>query len=56
VETVFGDEIRSLSEDEERITVAFDRSPPRRFDLVVGSDGLHSGVRRLVFGPVSLSR
>ena len=23
----------------------------RRFDFVVGADGLHSGVRRLVFGP-----
>jgi 2-polyprenyl-6-methoxyphenol hydroxylase-like FAD-dependent oxidoreductase len=26
------------------------RGPPQRFDLVVGADGLHSGVRRLVFG------
>ena len=34
VETVFGDEIQSLNEDEEGITVEFDRSPPRRFDLV----------------------
>ncbi|MEE4599624.1 monooxygenase, partial [Streptomyces sp. DSM 41524] len=24
---------------------------PRRFDLVVGADGMHSTVRRLVFGP-----
>ncbi len=53
VETVFGDEIQSLNEDEEGITVEFDRSPPRRFDLVVGTDGLHSAVRRLAFGPES---
>lgn len=53
VETVFGDEIQSLNEDEEGITAEFDRSPPRRFDLVVGTDGLHSGVRRLAFGPAS---
>jgi 2-polyprenyl-6-methoxyphenol hydroxylase-like FAD-dependent oxidoreductase len=31
--------------------VIFDRTPPRRFDLVVGADGIHSGVRRLAFGP-----
>lgn len=53
VETVFDDEIQALNEDEEGITVEFDRSPPRRFDLVVGTDGLHSTVRRLAFGPES---
>jgi 2-polyprenyl-6-methoxyphenol hydroxylase-like FAD-dependent oxidoreductase len=31
--------------------VTFDRTAPRRFDLVVGADGLHSTVRRLAFGP-----
>ena len=30
---------------------AFERSPTRRFDLVIGADGLHSNVRRLAFGP-----
>ncbi|HMD63289.1 MAG TPA: FAD-binding domain [Stellaceae bacterium] len=53
VETIVGDEIRSLREDEEGITVEFDHASPRRFDLVVGADGLHSAVRRLVFGPAS---
>src|SRR5438309_186574 len=32
-------------------TVAFERSGPRRFGLVVGADGLHSAVRALAFGP-----
>jgi 2-polyprenyl-6-methoxyphenol hydroxylase-like FAD-dependent oxidoreductase len=33
--------------------VLFESSAPRRFDLVVGADGLHSNVRRLVFGEES---
>ena len=32
---------------------AFERTPARRFDLVIGADGLHSNVRRLAFGPES---
>jgi 2-polyprenyl-6-methoxyphenol hydroxylase-like FAD-dependent oxidoreductase len=31
--------------------VGFERSSPRRFDLVVGAAGLHSNVRALAFGP-----
>ena len=50
VETVFGDEIQALREDRDGVAVEFDRSPPRRFDLVIGADGLHSAVRRLTFG------
>ena len=37
----------------EGVDVVFERSAPRRFDLVIGADGLHSVVRRLVFGPDS---
>jgi 2-polyprenyl-6-methoxyphenol hydroxylase-like FAD-dependent oxidoreductase len=48
VEYVFGDSVTSVSDDGE---VAFERGAPRRFDLVIGADGLHSAVRRLVFGP-----
>ncbi|MEV0368455.1 FAD-dependent monooxygenase [Streptomyces sp. NPDC050636] len=33
------------------VEVTFERSAPRRFDIVVGADGLHSTVRRLAFGP-----
>ncbi|MFF3640704.1 FAD-dependent monooxygenase [Streptomyces sp. NPDC002564] len=50
VEYVFGDSIASLTEDSEGIDVTFERGAPRRFDLVVGADGLHSHTRRLVFG------
>src|SRR3954453_21875047 len=51
VEYVFGDSITDLREDPDGVEVAFERSAPRRFDLVVGADGLHSAVRRLAFGP-----
>ncbi|MEV5961266.1 FAD-dependent monooxygenase [Kribbella sp. NPDC051952] len=47
VEYIFGDSITDISPDGE---VRFEHAPPRRFDLVVGADGLHSNVRRLVFG------
>jgi 2-polyprenyl-6-methoxyphenol hydroxylase-like FAD-dependent oxidoreductase len=50
-EYVFGDSITSLTETASGIHVTFERGAPRTFDLVVGADGIHSNVRRLVFGP-----
>ncbi|MUN35797.1 FAD-dependent monooxygenase [Actinomadura litoris] len=50
-EYVFGDSITSITEDPGGVEVTFEHAAPRRFDLVVGADGLHSNVRRLVFGP-----
>jgi 2-polyprenyl-6-methoxyphenol hydroxylase-like FAD-dependent oxidoreductase len=50
-EMIFGDEIRSLWECEDGIEVELAHRGRRKFDLVVGADGLHSEVRRLVFGP-----
>ncbi len=51
VETIFGDSVRALDDDGARVRVTFDSGRVRDFDLVVGADGLHSQVRRLVFGP-----
>ncbi|KAB8191086.1 FAD-dependent oxidoreductase [Nonomuraea phyllanthi] len=51
VEYVFGDSVRTLEEDGGGVTVSFEGGSTRRFDLVVGADGLHSTVRRLAFGP-----
>lgn len=51
VEVMFGDSIRSLHEDEAGVEVTFDHAPGRRFDLVIGCDGLHSKVRAASFGP-----
>jgi 2-polyprenyl-6-methoxyphenol hydroxylase-like FAD-dependent oxidoreductase len=50
VEYRFGDWIRSLDQHGDGVEVSFEHGPPRRFGLVVGADGLHSGVRRLTFG------
>ncbi|MEV4225373.1 FAD-dependent monooxygenase [Nonomuraea sp. NPDC049725] len=47
VEYLFGDSITAISPDGE---VQFERAAPRRFNIVIGADGLHSNVRRLVFG------
>ena len=48
VEYLFADSITSISDDGE---VAFEHGPSRRFDVIVGADGLHSNVRALTFGP-----
>lgn len=47
VEYLFGDCITGISCDGQ---VTFEQGKPRRFDVVVGADGLHSNVRRLTFG------
>ncbi|MET9631503.1 FAD-dependent monooxygenase [Lentzea sp. NPDC006480] len=48
-EYVFGDWITSLDDDGAGVDVTFARGPSRRFDFVIGADGMRSGVRRLVF-------
>jgi 2-polyprenyl-6-methoxyphenol hydroxylase-like FAD-dependent oxidoreductase len=53
VETLFDDSVQSIDDGGGDVRVAFERNPPRKFDLVVGADGLHSRVRRLVFGEQS---
>src|SRR5665213_1062983 len=50
-EVIFGDEITKLEQRQDGVEVEFLHSPSRKFDLVVGADGLHSQVRKLVFGP-----
>jgi 2-polyprenyl-6-methoxyphenol hydroxylase-like FAD-dependent oxidoreductase len=47
VEYVFGDSITAIDQDGE---VTFEHAPARRFDIIIGADGLHSNVRRLTFG------
>lgn len=52
-EFLFDDTITTLTPDRDGVDVTFDRAAPRRFDLIVGADGLHSLTRRLAFGPES---
>lgn len=51
VELRFGDEIAALEDCGGFVQVRFAGGAERRFDLVVGADGLHSAVRALAFGP-----
>src|SRR5689334_15892138 len=51
VEYVFGDRIAALTQDADGVDVTFEGGDRRRFELVVGADGLHSALRAMVFGP-----
>lgn len=53
VEFLFGDRITGLAQDPGGVDVTFERAAPRRFDYVVGADGLHSATRRLAVGDVA---
>jgi 2-polyprenyl-6-methoxyphenol hydroxylase-like FAD-dependent oxidoreductase len=50
-EFVYDDSIAAMDQDSTGVDVTFDSGVQRRFDLVVGADGLHSNVRRIAFGP-----
>ncbi|MER5432382.1 FAD-dependent monooxygenase [Streptomyces sp. NPDC002588] len=51
VEFRYDETLTGLSQDGSGVTATYSERAPERFDLVVGADGLHSTVRRLVFGP-----
>lgn len=51
VDQLFDDTVTALDERPDGIHVTFETAAPRRFDVVVGADGLHSIIRRLGFGP-----
>ena len=51
-EVIFDDEIVGLQEQAGHVQVHFKHSGDRQFDLVIGADGWHSGVRSLAFGPL----
>ncbi len=47
----FRDSVARIEEAGDGVDVGFESGATERFDLVVGCDGLHSGVRSIVFGP-----
>ena len=53
VETIFGDEISAIEQNESSIRICFHQAASGDFDVVIGADGLHSQVRVLAFGPQS---
>ncbi|MDT8911816.1 FAD-dependent monooxygenase [Amycolatopsis sp. PS_44_ISF1] len=55
-EYVFGDRVTGLAETADGVRVTFRHGAPREFDLVVGADGVHSGVRAVAFGPETAFR
>jgi 2-polyprenyl-6-methoxyphenol hydroxylase-like FAD-dependent oxidoreductase len=50
-EVIFGDGVKAIDQEKDGVCVTFERGKERRFDLVIGADGLHSAVRRLAFRP-----
>ncbi|HEX7966100.1 MAG TPA: FAD-binding domain [Gammaproteobacteria bacterium] len=51
VEALFGESIVSVQDTGPALRLSFEKQSPREFDLLIGADGQHSNVRRLVFGP-----
>lgn len=51
VETIFGHRVVALRQEPQGVTVTLSNDLTWTYDLVVGADGLHSGIRRLAFGP-----
>jgi 2-polyprenyl-6-methoxyphenol hydroxylase-like FAD-dependent oxidoreductase len=47
----FGIRVTALDDNGKRVEVTFSDASTESYDVVIGADGLHSGVRRLIFGP-----
>ena len=48
---MFGDQVAALHQEDRHVDVRFEGGGRGSFDLLIGADGLHSGVRRRAFGP-----
>ena len=46
----FSNRIMHLAQDADKVNVTFKDETTGTFDFVIGADGIHSGVRKLVFG------
>jgi 2-polyprenyl-6-methoxyphenol hydroxylase-like FAD-dependent oxidoreductase len=52
-EFIFGDSIQAIAQSSDGVQVELAKHGRREFDLVIGADGLHSNVRKIVFGEES---
>ena len=50
VETLYGSSIHAFGQDAAGVDVELSTGEKRRFDLLIGADGLHSRVREIAFG------
>ena len=53
IDVIFGDVVASLTQSDDSAEVTFRDGNARTFDLVIGADGVHSNIRRQVFGDES---
>ena len=53
IDVIFGDVVASLTQSDDSAEVTFRDGNTRTFDLVIGADGVHSNIRRQVFGDES---
>jgi 2-polyprenyl-6-methoxyphenol hydroxylase-like FAD-dependent oxidoreductase len=53
VEVIFDDAITMTTQSDDSVEVRFRDGAARTFDLVIGADGLHSNIRRQIFGDES---
>jgi 2-polyprenyl-6-methoxyphenol hydroxylase-like FAD-dependent oxidoreductase len=54
VEYLFDNRIKTISQDDNKVSVIFENGRSRDFDFVFGADGVHSAVRKLIFGEEAL--
>lgn len=50
VEIIFGDSIQSVLQTSSNVQIQFKNHSSREFDLVIGADGVHSNLRKIIFG------
>jgi 2-polyprenyl-6-methoxyphenol hydroxylase-like FAD-dependent oxidoreductase len=50
VRTIFNETVTAIWQEKDGVIVLFESAAPERFDLVIGAGGMHSPVRKLVFG------
>jgi 2-polyprenyl-6-methoxyphenol hydroxylase-like FAD-dependent oxidoreductase len=50
VEYLFDNRIKAIEQDNHKVSIVFENGQGRDFDFVFGADGIHSTVRKLIFG------